>query len=184
MSKTDNTKKKPTWTNKIKAIGLNPTDWTPEETPNKLLNALYKLKTEKKQDANISVKKPQNDNVLTENDPRYIAAINYINDLLKIIGHKKIKKLEQFQNIKRTDMMLEKCKKAVDKHSEILIDNFTKKGIHYHSRNRVKSYALTILRNIASQCGFKFISSNIQKTYKKENGGYDKENIMYYSLSK
>lgn len=151
---------------------------------NKIDKLCNTLDIDKESDANnvnknvcTEIIKKDSNNKLSELKQK--TALNFINDLLQTIGQNKINNIKEFTNIKRSDLLLEKCENVLKKHIDILIKIFGKKELLYRSKNIVDHYIITVLRKIVSECGFKLLA--LQKREKQNDNTYSTQ--MYYSVS-
>lgn len=102
-------------------------------------------------------------------DPKYQAALIFVNAILKNLNKPEITDLTDFRNIYRCDIITDENKAVVDKMSDILFKEnvFDKKKCGYYRRKHVQNYILTLLRYICSELGLKLTIT--EKKTQKEN---------------
>jgi hypothetical protein len=106
--------------------------------------------------------------------------LDILNDLLQVMGKDKITNLEDFKNIRREELVKKECEKLIQNNESYIFTHFEKSKLGYYTRNSVKSYILTILKNMIKEIdNYKFVSMN-HKNKKKS----DKTNYTTYSIKK
>lgn len=106
--------------------------------------------------------------------------INVLNDLLEVMGKNKIQNLEDFKDIRREELVKKECEQVITNNEEYIFGHFKKSKLGYYTRNAVKSYILTILKNMVKEIdNYKFVSKN-HKNKKKS----DKTNYTTYCIKK
>jgi hypothetical protein len=131
----------------------------------------------------IYVKKPKNSIKIDKNDNKYKVTLEFLNALFKVINRKTINDITEFKDVKRDDLLKENCKKVLDEYLEKIIKQFGKTKIAYRNKNLIDIYILTVIKSLASECGYNFKSQNKMKykTIAEKDFKYHLEII--YSIS-
>jgi hypothetical protein len=129
---------------------------------------------------------PDNDKLklrLSKDHPKYVVTLNFINDLLKILGRDDIDDLTEFKNIKRDDLLKPECTKVLDNHLDSIVEHFGKTNILYSRRDKLKLYIMIIIKRISQMCGYTFKSIPKNASIKnKNNKYYTRECWVVYSI--
>ena len=108
----------------------------------------------------------------------------FLNDILKTLNKTAINDIIEFQDIKRDEILMDNCKKILNIHLTSIIKHFGKTKINYRMKNKNKSdnYILSVIKCLASQCGYSFKSRHvIRKKYIPVNK-YEQVWTIYYSI--
>lgn len=120
----------------------------------KIVNDLYSkyvnIKIEKH-------KKKNNTEKCETHDPRYIALLDFLNQILTNIKKQKIKKLEEFKDIDREDIIIDTNKFLLDGNTgKILFKYFNKGACGWYRRKLTDTYILSFLRYSCKIIGYSF----------------------------
>ena len=146
------------------------------------INVIEKQKNIKIPKSSLYIKKPKNSKI-SKDDEKYKVTIEFLNNILEVLGKKEIKEITEFKDIKRDDLLNDSCKKILDKHLDNIVKQFGKTKIYYCNRKNITTYILTILRNIITLCGYSFISKKIIKNNIIDNKNYKQEYTLTYYIS-
>lgn len=118
------------------------------------LNQLYKKFILDTKDAKKDNDKT--DNRLQKGDAKYDLLLEFLNAILSRLNMEQITDITYFKNIKRDDIVSDKCKNIVDIYLERIVDvkMYGKTNMYYSTREDRQYYILTLIRQMAKQCGY------------------------------
>ena len=120
----------------------------------KIINDLY-LKY-----VNVKIKKHKKKEKTEKcdiNNPKYIVLLDFLNQILVNIGKQKIKKLEDFRDIDREDIIIDANKILLDGDmGKILFEHFDKGACGWYRRKLTETYILSFLRYSCKMIGYSF----------------------------
>lgn len=96
--------------------------------------------------------------------------MDFINDLLKLLGRDSISELKDFDNVTRKELEHEDIDTLIDSHIDNLVKKYGKARLSLKNRSRNKVYVLTVLKVIGEDMGY-CLTSKIKTIYlnKKQN---------------
>lgn len=104
---------------------------------------------------------------MSEYDQKYIIALKFVNKLLENMGKEEINNLCDFKNIDREDIITDDNKQVAFDMENEMFGPFDKWKCGYYSRNKVKTYVMSVLRGMTQELGLEF--QNKAKRVQKDN---------------
>ena len=94
--------------------------------------------------------------LVEEKDEKYQAMIKFMNRMMRGMGRPEIKKLEEFKDIDRMDIL--KIQDEMLESEEIyrIYKIFKRRTLGWYQRKQTDTYILTIMRKTCEQMGYKF----------------------------
>jgi len=144
---------------------------------------LYELESQKKQDSgkkDRSIKKSCYVKV-DSGDDKYITFLKFLNDLLKVMNKPPIDDITGFNNILKSELVDEKCKKICAENLDNLCIHFSKTKIRYMRKDSIDGYIVTLVKNITLLLGYNW-ESRVEIKYTKVDGKFNRGHYNYLSI--
>ena len=115
-------------------------------------------------------------------DPRYVVLLKFLNCVLTNIGSKNIKKIEEFKDIDREDIIRDVNKILLDGNmGDELYKYFDKAACGWYRRKQTETYILSFLRYSCKNIGYSF------EYYQKDivtqiNNKNSRQTRMFYNI--
>lgn len=106
-------------------------------------------------------------NKVDESDPKCIVLLKLINCILNNLNKPMIKKLTEFINVDRDDIIKKVNFTSFERMENEIFQYFDKKKSGWYRRNKVEYYILTFLRYACDDIGYNFIY--VHKTRQKDS---------------
>jgi hypothetical protein len=165
---------------KLKKLGLDP-NFAEEELSDKALNELFG-KIYKPPSKKITATKKAVGVKLPKNDPKYILALEFLNKILKVLNKEPIQDLNEFQKIKKDDLLKNECKEILISYLDVFAKNFGKTVLYYSYKNK-PNYILYVIKPIITLCGYNFNSHTCQTSKTQPSGIIKKISWTEYSIN-
>jgi hypothetical protein len=121
--------------------------------------------------------------IVNDKNIMYNIVLNVVNDLLETIGRDKIERLEDFKEIRRDELMQNKCKDVIENNKEYIFSKFKKAEIRYYQRDTLTTFVISALKGMVNKLAdYQFISKNHKN--KKITKGSQAVNFTSYSVKK
>jgi hypothetical protein len=143
-------------------------------------NDIAKVTTEEDSDEESDAEYIDEDQAEDQDDTVIDVVLTVINSVLEANGKLKIRRLEQFQNILRDDLLTAESIEAITNNEELIFTKFKKSELGYSQRKKSNAYAFTTIKGMIRHIkGYEFRT----KTHRNKVN-CDKRNYTTYSINK
>ena len=140
---------------KIRLIKIYLDEEEKSENVDKIYNIYLNIKKKNTlaNKVNIKINNKKKCNI---NDQQYIVLLKFLNIILTNINKPNIKKLEEFKNIDRLDIIKEENEKSLNDMEDEIYKHYDKAKCGWYRRKSTKSYILTFIRYACNIIGYSF----------------------------
>lgn len=113
--------------------------------------------------------------------PQYKITLKFLNAILRLSNKDTIKEIEKFK-IDKDSLNQKECLELLDIYLPDIIKHFGKKKINLRGRDHIENYIITVIRNIAKHCGYRFKSDYSIKHVNLGNNIFRRDYFTFFSI--
>jgi len=112
-----------------------------------------------------------------------IIVLDVLNSILQNVNKNKINSLEEFKDIKRSDIVKDINKNMIETKYDYIFTEFKKVSCQYYQKHKIKDYILTLIKEMCRDIGY-VLKSHYKKDCVEIDGEIFTKNTNYYFIEK